>query len=53
MFKCKNCGSVDKFELMFSPFYKGDKHFEQKYNDKKEITAQPLKVRLFLITFEG
>ena len=37
MFICKNCKSVDKFELMFDPSYKGDRHFEQKYNDKNEI----------------
>ena len=36
MFICKNCKSVDKFELMFSPDYKGDRHFTQKYNDKNE-----------------
>lgn len=37
MFICKNCKSADKFELMFSPDYKGEKHFEQHYNDRKEI----------------
>ena len=37
MFICKNCKSVDKFELMFAPDYKGDKHFEQHYNSKNEI----------------
>lgn len=37
MFKCKNCKQIDKFELMFSPDYKGDKNFEQNYNRNKEI----------------
>ena len=37
MFICKNCKSVDKFELMFSPDYHGDKQFSQRYNDKNEI----------------
>lgn len=37
MFKCKNCNSTDKFELMFSPEYKGARRYEQVYNDKGEI----------------
>ena len=37
MFICKNCKSVDKSELMFSPEYKGNKSFELKYNDDNEI----------------
>ena len=37
MFRCKNCKSIDKFELMFSPDYKGDKSFGQKCNKNKEI----------------
>ena len=37
MFICKNCKSVDKFELMFSPEYTGNRKFSQKYNDKGEI----------------
>lgn len=37
MFVCKNCKSVDKFELMFSPDYEGEKKFLQKYNKKGEI----------------
>ena len=45
MFICKNCKSVDKFELMFSPDYHGDKQFSQRYNDKNEIVmAYRLKV---------
>ncbi len=28
MFKCRKCKSVDKFELMFSPSYKGSKTFD-------------------------
>ena len=37
MFICKNCKSIDKFELMFSPDYTGDKNFSQKTNEKGEI----------------
>ena len=37
MFICKNCKSKDKFELMFSPDYKGNRSFAQKYNEKGEI----------------
>ncbi len=37
MFICKNCKSIDKFELMFSPEYQGQKVFEQTYNSKKEL----------------
>lgn len=37
MFRCKNCKSIDKFELMFSPEYTGKKIFSQKYNKKNEI----------------
>ena len=37
MFRCKSCKSIDKFELMFSPEYKGGNKFEQKYNKKNEI----------------
>ena len=38
MFKCTKCNSIDKFELMFSPNYKGTKNFDvqyTKYNDIK------------------
>lgn len=37
MFVCKNCKSVDKFELMFSPAYKGSRNFSQKYNKNAQI----------------
>ena len=37
MFVCKNCKSIDNFELMFSPDYKGSKKFERIYNSKNEI----------------
>ena len=37
MFICKNCKSVDKFELMFSPDYQGAGHFEQKYDKDGKI----------------
>lgn len=37
MFRCKKCDSIDKFELMFSPDYQGDKSFEKKYNKQGDI----------------
>lgn len=37
MFICKNCKSVDKFELMFAPGYKGGKNYKQEYNENKDI----------------
>lgn len=37
MFICKNCKSEDKFELMFSPEYRGERNFKQRYNHRKEI----------------
>ncbi len=37
MFKCKKCGSVDKFELMFSPEYKGQKAFSISYTKNNDI----------------
>ncbi len=37
MFKCKKCNSVDKFELMFSPNYKGAKEFNVQYTKNKDI----------------
>ena len=37
MFICKNCKSIDKFELMFSPDYRGDKVFLQEYNKDGDI----------------
>lgn len=37
MFKCKKCNSVDKFELMFNPAYKGTKNFEIEYTKNKDI----------------
>lgn len=37
MFICKNCKSIDKFELMFLPDYKRERRFAQKYNTKGEI----------------
>jgi hypothetical protein len=37
MFICKKCKSIDKFELMFSPTYRGEKNFETAYNTKGEI----------------
>lgn len=41
MFICKNCKSIDKFELMFSPSYQGNRKFEKKYlaNGDIEITV--------------
>lgn len=37
MFKCKKCNSIDKFELMFSPAYKGSKNFEVNYTKNHDI----------------
>ena len=37
MFICKNCKSEDKFELMFSPDYHGEKKYEKSYNKKNEL----------------
>ena len=37
MFKCKKCKSVDKFELMFSPSYKGSKNFSVEYTKNYDI----------------
>lgn len=37
MFICKNCKSIDKFELMFASDYQGNKEFTHKYNKKGEI----------------
>ena len=37
MFVCKNCKSVDKFELMFAPSYKGAKNYKQEYNKNGDI----------------
>lgn len=37
MFKCKKCNSIDKFELMFNPFYKGAKNFIIEYTKNGDI----------------
>jgi len=37
MFVCKNCKSVDKFELMFAPGYRGNKSYKQEYNKDNDI----------------
>jgi len=37
MFKCRKCRSIDKFELMFSPDYKGAENFSIEYNENKDI----------------
>ena len=37
MFKCRNCNSVDKFELMFAPNYQGARNFLKTYNTNGEI----------------
>lgn len=37
MFRCKKCNSIDKFELMFSPDYHGEKNFEKKYKPNGDI----------------
>ena len=37
MFKCKNCNNIDKFELMFSQDYQGNRVYSQNYNSKHQI----------------
>ena len=37
MYKCKNCNSIDKFELMFDENYQGNRNFMQKYNNRHQI----------------
>ena len=37
MFICKNCKSKDKFELMFSPDYKGERNYVQNYRENGDI----------------
>ncbi len=37
MFRCKHCKNVDKFELMFSENYDGNRNFQQKYNKRHQI----------------
>ena len=37
MYRCSNCKNTDKFELMFSDDYKGNRKFLQKYNNKQQI----------------
>ena len=38
MFRCDNCKSIDKFELMISPEYSGDGRLSRSQNAKGEIT---------------
>lgn len=38
MFRCDNCKSIDKFELMINPEYKGSGKFLKSKNSKGEIT---------------
>ncbi len=37
MFKCKKCNSIDKFELMFNPNYKGSKSFSVEYTKNNDV----------------
>ena len=37
MYRCSNCKNTDKFELMFSDDYKGNRKFLQKYNNRQQI----------------
>ena len=37
MYRCSNCKNIDKFELMFSEDYKGNREFSQKYYNKQQI----------------
>ncbi|HIZ28433.1 MAG TPA: hypothetical protein H9673_04490 [Candidatus Adamsella sp.] len=38
MFICKHCKSKDKFELMFSPDYKGERTFTKKIDKNGNLT---------------
>lgn len=38
MFRCKACKSVDKFDLMLSPDYQGDRVIKQIINERDEIS---------------
>ena len=42
MYKCKNCNSIDKFELMFDENYQGNRNFMQKYNIKSNVDMDEL-----------
>ena len=37
MFKCKNCKSIDKYELIFDPNYEGSRKFSQKIDKTNEL----------------
>ena len=37
MFRCKKCGSIDKFELILSPDYKGKGEYSETRNQHDEI----------------
>ena len=37
MFRCKACNTVDRFELMFAPDYRGSREFTMEHNAKGEI----------------
>ena len=37
MFICKNCKSVDKFELMFDERYRGNKEYSYHYDKKGDM----------------
>lgn len=37
MFRCKKCNSIDKFEVMFNPDYKGPKNYEVKCTKNNDI----------------
>lgn len=37
MFICKNCKSIDKFELMIAPDYIGNRAMSCRYNRKDEL----------------
>lgn len=40
MFKCDNCNSIDNFELMISPSYRGEGNFTRTTNTKGEIVIK-------------
>ena len=37
MFICKNCKSIDKFELLISPDYTGNQELKIRYNSRDEL----------------
>lgn len=40
MFICKNCKSVDKFELMFDEDYRGNKEYSYYYDKNSNVVIE-------------